>query len=145
MQRGLAWADVAGGRYDSARDRLLEAAAWAAAAGQAAPELLVRNDLVRLGDRSQAARIAELAALTVPSGDGFGAAAALAARARSGQDWDAAAEAYAALGARIEGMEAYAAAVAAFRAESEPRRAKASGARLAALAGSVRRCGPPDW
>ena len=134
VQRGLAWADVAVGRYDSARERLTQAAAWAGTAGQTAAELLVRHDLLRLGDRGQAACLVELAGRVTAPANPFGRAVALAAQARSGAGWEAAAEAFDAIGARVEAMEAFAAAVAAYRSDSESRRANGCAVRLASLA-----------
>jgi DNA-binding CsgD family transcriptional regulator len=110
---------------------LAEAADWAAEVGQPPVEALLRHDLFRLGDRAQGAR---LTALSSTLESPWGAAAAAAAQARTGPDWEAVAAAFEGCGALVEAMEAEAKAAALHRADGEPRRATACVRRLETLA-----------
>jgi DNA-binding NarL/FixJ family response regulator len=58
---GLAWGAGAGGAMADARGHLARASALAHSSGQSAVEVLVRHTGVCFGDRTQAARLAELA------------------------------------------------------------------------------------
>lgn len=131
--RGLGWAEVAAGRRDCGRERLRSAADLAAELGQPGVELVVRHDLLRLGDRSQAAPIRRLAEAMPGPLPRAAAAHAAAVRSGRGDDLAEAAEQLAACGARVEAAEAAAAAAAAYRHEGVPRRATALQRRLADL------------
>lgn len=135
--RGLAWADVAAGRYDAARSRLAAAAELADGLGQPVAALVVRVDSVRLGDRPALDPLADLAAsLATPYAAAAGAYAA-ALRSGRGDDLLASAERWESVGALVEAAETALVAAAAYQDEGLPRRVTAARARAAAL---VTRC-----
>jgi DNA-binding CsgD family transcriptional regulator/tetratricopeptide (TPR) repeat protein len=126
VQRALAWVHVAEGDLDAGRAVLQEAAAAADEDGQAIVALLLRHDLLRLGDRPVAPVLAASAAAMQ---GGFARAVGLhaeAVRADTGTAWSAAAEAFAGIGAAIETAEVAHLASVALRAEGQSRRATAS-------------------
>jgi DNA-binding CsgD family transcriptional regulator len=122
VQRALAWVHVADGDFEAGRAVLQDAAASADENGQAIVALLLRHDLLRLGDRSVAAVLAASAAAVQ---GGFARAVGLhaeAVRADTGTAWSAAAEAFAGIGAAIETAEVAHLASVALRAEGQSRR-----------------------
>ncbi|WP_165865629.1 LuxR C-terminal-related transcriptional regulator [Vallicoccus soli] len=125
VQRGLAWACAAAGEASRARDLLEGAASLAAGLGQDAPELVLRHDLLRLGEPAAAARVRDLAGRVEGA---FAAACALHAAALGGDEpraWAGAAEAFAAAEAPLEGAEAALAGLRHLAGRGEGRRASA--------------------
>jgi DNA-binding CsgD family transcriptional regulator len=142
VERGRAWASVAGGELTRACELLREAAQRAAAGNQRVAEARLLHDIARLGDpASVASRLEELAVAV--DGD---TVATLAAHARalaraSAQELDAAARRFDELGAAILAAESYQASATIHRSEGSARRATAAARRadeLVALCGDVR-------
>jgi DNA-binding NarL/FixJ family response regulator len=127
MQRGEAWALVAAGEITAARAVLRDAAARAEALEQRPPLAVVLHDLARLGEPGSVRdRLAELA--TECDGALVPALAAHAAALanNSGAELDAAAEAFAEIGALLLACEAATSAAAAYTEEGRSRPASAS-------------------
>jgi DNA-binding CsgD family transcriptional regulator len=123
LQRGRAWVHVCAGRFSTARDTLHEAARQASALGQPAVEVIVRHDLVRLGDDGQEAPLAALAEQCDGPWPTAAAAHASARRSGSGADLMHAANLLAACGARLDAAESATAAAQAHRRSGRPREA----------------------
>jgi DNA-binding CsgD family transcriptional regulator len=127
VDRGRAWALVAAGRQSAGRDVLTSAARRARSLGQYGLELGALHDLARLGDAGTVVtRVQHLAAAV----DGPLAAArvahTVALAAGDGGALDAAATAFAEMGADLFAAEAAAAAAGAHRRSGAARRATAS-------------------
>lgn len=134
VQRGLAWAEVAAGRFDAGRERLRRAADLAASLGQVVPELHLRHDLLRLGATEEQVALQRL---TVDVEGRFAEAVARHAAVRGrhpGEGLVAASEALDDAGAVVAAAEAAVAAADAFRREGRPRDAAAADRLAAALA-----------
>lgn len=125
VRRGLGWAAVADGDLRAGRTVLADAADLACELGQRAPELVLRHDLLRLGDTDQVDRLRKLAEHL----EGPLAMActlhAQAVRSRAPDDLAAAAEAFAELGAVVEAAELATAAGRAYGREGLAGRASA--------------------
>lgn len=126
VQRALAWVHVAEGDLEAARGVLQDAVAVADEHGQASVALLLRHDLLRLGDRT----VAPVLAASAPAVQGrFARAVAAHAQAVSdatGPSWTAATEVFASLDAVIEAAEVGQLAIVALRAEGQARRVTAA-------------------
>jgi DNA-binding NarL/FixJ family response regulator len=127
VERGRAWALVAAGRPSAGRDVLSAAARRARSLGQFGLELGALHDLARLGDAGTVVdRVRQLASTV----DGPLAAArgahAVALAAHDGDALDAAAAAFAEMGADLFAAESAAAAAGAHRRSGAARRAAAS-------------------
>ena len=134
VRRAMAWCDIAAGRFDRGREILREAAVLADDLGQDAVEMVLRYDLVRLGDRDQVDRLRALR----ERGDAspLCTAAVLHAEALAAQDgeqWLAASDALSELGAVVEAAECAVAAAECFRRDGASRQATYAQRRVASL------------
>ena len=140
-----AWLSAAQGAVSEALDRLKEAAAEAAAAGQIVSEIHALHSAVRLGSPAPAGRLAELAGwvegdlIQIVADHG----AALERTDRLGDSLDAVADKYAELGLNLFAAEAAAQASRAHEASGRTRRAAASAARGHFLLGAPQEVGRP--
>jgi DNA-binding CsgD family transcriptional regulator len=132
--RARGWLAIARGAVTEGRQRILDAAEWAAARGQHGHELTMLHDLVRLGD----ARAAERASTLAPTIQGRLASArglhAAGLRTQDGDVLDEASASFADLAANLFAAEAAAQAAGAHRRSGRAASADASAARAAELA-----------
>jgi DNA-binding CsgD family transcriptional regulator len=145
--RALAWVDAQDGRISSAIDQLSSAADLAATRGQRAWEILILEDLLRLGEP----RVAERARRVAGDVDGAWASAiaahALGVLSAQTVAIETAAKAFAALGSSLVAAELWATASAAHQREGLPARAAQAArnsARLAELCERARTA-PLEW
>ncbi len=121
--RALAWVDAQDGRTSSAIAQLWTAADLARQRGQQAFELIILDDLLRLGEYGAAERARQVAT-QVHSGWSVAVDAhATATLTSEAEDWEAAAEAFAAIGANLVAAELWATASAARQGDGLPARA----------------------
>jgi DNA-binding CsgD family transcriptional regulator len=141
VDRGRAWARVAGGAVSSACQLLRSAADRAAAVENWVAEARLLHDLARLGDpRGVATRLSELAEMIDGELVQVMAAHAGALVGGAGDDLEAASHRFEELGAALLAAEAATAAAAALKAEGSSRRSTACARRAAEL---VQVCGFP--
>jgi DNA-binding NarL/FixJ family response regulator len=132
--RALAWVDAQGGHISSAIEQLWVATNLASSQGQRSFEIIILEDLLRLGELRAAERTREVAAHI----DGAWSAAvdAHAAAILSGQtaDLEMAADAFGAMGSSLVAAELWSAVSAAYQREGLLARAAQAARKSAALA-----------
>jgi DNA-binding CsgD family transcriptional regulator len=133
--RALAWVNAQGGRLTDAIAELWAAADMARERGQRSFELLILNDLLRLGEADATARTGEASALVEGS---LGEAVALHARAvdaNGGMDLERAASSFTQIGFSLMASELWAAASVAYRGEGLQARSTKAAKRAHEMAG----------
>ena len=121
--RALAWVDAQSGRISSATDQLWAAADLAASRGQRSFEIIILDDLLRLGEHEAAGRTRELAVHVDGAWSAAIASHADAVLSGATVDLETAAEAFRGIGARLVAAELWATASAARQREGLTARA----------------------
>jgi len=114
-RRALAWVDAQAGRTSQAIEKLWAAADFAESRGQRTFELIILEDLLRLGEQAAAQRTAELAEHVDGAWSAAIAAHAKAALSADPVDFEIAAEAFNQIGYSLVAAELWAAASTALR------------------------------
>jgi DNA-binding CsgD family transcriptional regulator len=146
-QRALAWVEAQGGRLTGAIEQLWAAADVARQRGQRCFELLILNDLLRLGESDAASRTREVAGLV----EGLlGEAVSLHAQAvgtEHGTDLERAASSFAQMSFSLVASELWAAASEAYRREGLRARSTKAAKRAHEMAGLCEgaRISPTRW
>jgi DNA-binding CsgD family transcriptional regulator len=148
-RRALAWVDAQAGRLTDAIAQLWAAADMAHERGQRCFELVILDDLLRVGDASAAARARDVSDLVEGA---LGRAVGLHARAvvsRRATDLDQAAASYARMSHSLTASELWAAASAAYAREGLPAKSTKAAKKAHEMAGlcegaRLRSATPPD-
>ena len=146
-RRALAWVDALEGRLTDASAELWAAADMARERDQRSFELLILNDLLRLGDPAAAARAQEVSEVVEGSLGEAVRLHALAVVSRGGKDLERAATSFAQMSFSLMASELWAAAAAAYGREGLQARSTKAAKRSYETAGLCEgaRIGPATW